>query len=182
MSATEQPILPVPPANPFTAMDVSAILQQHGWVGNATSPEQSAWCERAATLLGPHAPDREALANLLVLIFHYDAGEILTRVESHTVLSRTAAREVLRQVALRLLDGAALTSERLKEIVNVLKEKFDFSSREIFQPLRLALAGQAGEGVLDRVILLLDEAAALPFAAPVKSTRARIVEFCAALD
>jgi len=28
---------------------------------------------------------------------------------------------------------------------------------------------------------LLDDAAALPFAVPVKSTRARILEFCAAL-
>src|SRR5713226_7006179 len=38
------------------------------------------------------------------------------------------------------------------------------------------------EGGLDRVILLLDEAAALPFAVPVKSVRTRILEFCAALD
>ena len=47
---------------------------------------------------------------------------------------------------------------------------------------RLALAGRAGEGELDRVILLLDEAAALSFAAPVKSARVRILEFCSALD
>jgi hypothetical protein len=30
--------------------------------------------------------------------------------------------------------------------------------------------------------LLLDAAAALPFASPVKSARVRILEFCAALD
>ena len=35
---------------------------------------------------------------------------------------------------------------------------------------------------LDRVILLLDDASVLPFAVPVKSVRARILEFCAALD
>jgi glutamyl/glutaminyl-tRNA synthetase len=182
VGAPEQPVLPVREANLFAATDVAAILQKHGWIATQISPEQSTWCERAANLLGPHAPDREALATLLGLIFHYDAGEILTHVESHAVVSRTAAREVLRQAALLLLDGAALTSESFKEIVNVLKEKFDFSSREIFQPLRLALAGRAGDRELDRVILLLDEAAALPFAAPVKSTRTRILEFCAALD
>ena len=45
-----------------------------------------------------------------------------------------------------------------------------------------ALAGRAGDGELDRVILLLDGAAKLPFAVPVKGTRQRMLEFCAALD
>ena len=48
--------------------------------------------------------------------------------------------------------------------------------------VRTALAGRAGEGELDRVILLLDEAARLSFAVPVKSARERILEFCSALD
>jgi hypothetical protein len=39
-----------------------------------------------------------------------------------------------------------------------------------------------GEGELDRVILLLDEAAGAGFAVMVKSARERILEFCAALD
>jgi hypothetical protein len=46
----------------------------------------------------------------------------------------------------------------------------------------LSLAGRPGVGDLDRVILLLDEAAAANFATPVKSVRARIIEFCSALD
>jgi hypothetical protein len=50
----------------------------------------------------------------------------------------------------------------------------------VFQPLRLALAGRAGEGELDRVILLLDDAAGAGFA--VKTARERIIEFCSALD
>jgi len=43
-------------------------------------------------------------------------------------------------------------------------------------------AGRAGEGELDRVILLLDEAAPLGFALRVKTARERILEFCATLD
>jgi len=103
-------------------------------------------------------------------------------VDSHVVLSRYAARDVLRQLALLLLDSAALTSERFKEIITTLKERLDLRGRELFHPLRLALAGRDGDGELDRVILLLDEAAVLSFAHPVKSARARILEFCAALD
>ncbi len=77
---------------------------------------------------------------------------------------------------------AQLDSERFKEIITIMKEGSDLRSRDLFHPIRLALAGKAGEGELDRVILLIDEAAALPFAVPVKSARARILEFCSAFD
>ena len=171
-----------PAANPFTGADVLSILRERGWLVAEPSPEQYAWCERAALMLGGHAADRVALGELLGLVFQYDAREIISKVDSHVVLSRYAARDVLRQVALLLLDGVALTSERFKEIVTVLKESMELRGRELFHPIRLALAGRAGEGELDRVILLLDEAAALSFAVPVKSARARILEFCSALD
>ncbi len=73
-------------------------------------------------------------------------------------------------------------SDRFKELFTLLKEKLEVRGRDLFHPLRLALAGRPGEGELDRVILLLDDAAALPFDPPVKSARTRILEFCAALD
>src|SRR2546422_11593610 len=173
---------PVAAVNPFTAADVVGILRERGWLVAEPSPEQHAWCERAASMLGGHASDRAALADLLGLVFQYDAREIISRVESHVVLSRYAARDVLRQVALLLLDGAPLTSERFKEIVTALKDGMELRGREVFHPIRLALAGRAGEGELDRVILLLDEAAGLAFTVQVKSTRARIIEFCSGLD
>jgi len=173
---------PVAAANPFTPADVLGILRERGWLVGEPTVGQIAWCEHAAAILGGHAPDRAAFADLLGLVFHYDAREIIARVESHVVLSRYAARDVLRQVALLLLDSAPLTSERFKEIVTTLKDGMELRGRELFHPIRLALAGRAGEGELDRVILLLDEAAALSFAVPVKSARNRILEFCSVLD
>ena len=182
MASGEPVNVPAVAANPFIADDVVAILTDHGWLVGQPSPEQVVWCGRAAALLGAHAEDRDALSDLLGLVFHYDAREIIGRVESHVVLSRYAARDVLRQVARMLLDGGPLTTERFHEIVDALKEGLELRGRELFHPLRLALAGRAGEGQLDRVILLLDEAASLAIAAPVKSARARILEFCASLD
>jgi hypothetical protein len=173
---------PVAKANPFAAADVLAILRERGWLVAEASFEHQVWCERAALMLGGHTSDRACLADLLGLVFQYDASEIIARVESHVVLSRYAARNVLREVGLLLLDGVALTSERFKEIVTALKEGMELRGRELFHPIRLALAGRAGEGELDRVILLLDEAAALSFDVAVKSARARILEFCSALD
>jgi nondiscriminating glutamyl-tRNA synthetase len=176
--------LPVASANPFTSDDVLGILCERGCFPPLIQPtdEHNGWCARAAALLGSHAQDNAALADLLGLVFHYDAGELLQSVPSHVVLSRYAARDVLRQLALLLLDGRPLTSDRFKEIITTLKDRMHLRGRELFHPIRLALAGRAGEGELDRVILLLDEAAALPFATPVKSSRTRILEFCAALD
>jgi hypothetical protein len=169
-------------ANPFTPADILAILRERGWLTADASPEIDAWCGHASKILSPQAADRAALAELLTLVFHYDAQQILARVETHEVLARYAARDVLRHLALLLLDGAPLNSERFKEIFAALKEQLKLPGREMLYPMRLALAGRPGDGSLDRVILLLDEAAALPFAVPVKSARTRILEFCAALD
>jgi nondiscriminating glutamyl-tRNA synthetase len=166
----------------WTARDVAEILRAQGWLTGNASPAQVAWCERAAALLGQQVSDRRTLAELLRLVFHYDAHEILAKVETHSVLSRYAARDVLRHLALLLLDGVPLTTDRFKEVINALKDGLGIRSRELFHPIRLALTGRAGEGELDRVILLLDEAAGLSFSAPVKSARERILEFCAALD
>ena len=169
-------------ANPYRSADVLTILRERGWLAGEPTAEHIAWCERAAAMLGGHAADRAALAELLALVFQYDAREIISRADSPVVLSRYAARDVLRQVARLLLEGAPLTSDRFKEVVTALKDGMDLRGRELFHPIRLALAGRAGEGELDRVILLLDEAAALPFAVPVKSARARILEFCSSID
>jgi len=168
--------------NPFHADDVLALLRENQWLLAEPTPEQIVFCERAAALLGHFAEDRIGLAHLLRLVFTYDAAEVLRSTEAHAVLSRYAARDVVRHLALMLLDRGPFTSDRFKEVVTHLKETLEVRGRDLFHPIRLALAGRAGEGELDRVILLVDEAAALPFAVPVKSVRARILEFCAALE
>ena len=92
-------------ANPFTSADVLAILRERSWLTMDPTPEIEAWCEHAAAILGPHAADRAVLTELLTLVFHYAAQEILNCVETHEVLARYAARDVLRHLALLLLDG-----------------------------------------------------------------------------
>jgi hypothetical protein len=171
-----------PHPNPYSATDILTLLHENHWLAGSPTPEQTAWAERAAQLLGHYAEDRAALANLLRPVFHYEAAEILQSPEAQAGISRFAAREVIRHLALLLLDPAPFTSERFKEVATYLKETCGVRSRDLFHPIRLALAGRVGEGELDRVILLLDEAAALPFAVPVKSVRTRILEFCSALD
>jgi|SRR5580704_4087804 hypothetical protein len=168
-------------ANPFTAADVENVLRARGWVSSPEiSAEQSAWCERAAFLLGPQAAEREALAELLRLVFEYNAARAMASVEAHVVMTRYAARDVIRVLARLVLEGGPCTVERFKEIVTVLKEGLDLRGREVLHPLRLALAGRAGEGDLDRVILLVDAAVGAGFA--VKTVRQRMIEFCSALD
>ena len=182
MASPNHPSASAEAVNPFSAADVQVILRERGWLTVDPTSEMDAWCGHAAATLGGHVADRAALADLLSLVFHYDALQILARRETHEVLARYAARDVLRHLALLLLDGAPLNSERFKEIITALKQELELPGRDLLYPLRLALAGRPGDGSLDRVILLLDEAAVLPFAVPVKSAPARILEFCAALD
>ena len=116
------------------------------------------------------------------MIFHYDATEILLAHDSQAVMARSGAREVIRRLANLILDGGGVDSDRFKEIIETMKAATPYRSRELFQPIRLVLAGRSGEGDLDRVILLIDGAAGLEFAVVVKSTRQRMLEFCSALD
>jgi hypothetical protein len=171
-----------PAENQFTATDVAQILRDRRWRTGEFSPNQLAWCEHAAALLGPQSADRAALESLLNLVFHYDAKEILSQVDSHAALSRYAARDALRQLASLLLDPSPLTSDGFRELIDKMKTNLDIRGRELFQTIRLSLAGRTGEGELDRVILLLDEAASANFSTPVKSARTRVIEFCSALD
>jgi hypothetical protein len=171
-----------PPDHNFTGPEVARILHQCAWHSGKFSVAQLAWCERAAALLGPQSSDRAALESLLTLIFHYDANEILAHVDSHAALSRYAARDALRQLASLLLDPAPLTTERFNQVVDAMKSNLDIRGRELFQTIRLSLAGRTGEGELDRVILLLDQASSANFSVPVKTARQRIIEFCSALD
>jgi hypothetical protein len=168
--------------NPRTTADVIAILRENNWLTGDPTPEQLAWADRAAQLLGHYAEVPADLANLLRLVFHYDAVEILHSIDAHAALTRYAARDVIRHLALLLLDPGPFTSERFKQIADELKGKLEVRSRDLFHPIRLCLAGRTGDGELDRVILLLDEASVLPFAVQVKSVRTRILEFCSALE
>lgn len=169
-------------ANRFAAEDAEAILRARGWLAGESCAGVQAWLERAAGLLGRQSETREQLAELLERVFRYDARELLRQPETHMVITRKGARAVLRELALLVLEGGAVDSDRLKAIITALKERLPYRGRELFHTLRLALAGRAGEGELDRVILLLDAAAELPFAVPVKSCRERILEFCSEMQ
>jgi len=178
-----------PAANAWTASDVRAILIEHGWLVVAPSSSSAAssspaetWMADAAAWLGPYAADRDALAELLALVFRYDAREIVASPDAHAVLLRDGVRETIRVLGNEVLAGPAVDSERFKEIVNAVKQRSSASGRPLFHAIRLALAGRAGEGELDRVILLLATAAAAPGLAPVKTARERMLEFCAVLD
>jgi nondiscriminating glutamyl-tRNA synthetase len=171
--------------NRFTAGEVIAILDERGWLAGPAGDQSDAlqaWCARAAELLGPLAADQAALAVLLQPVFAYDARVVLGNSANQDVLSRSGAREVIRELANRILDGGDIDSDRFKQIVAALKLAVPYRSRELFHPIRLVLTGRSGEGYLDRVILLLDPAARLRFAMPVKTNRQRILEFCAALE
>jgi Anticodon binding domain len=177
---------PIALANSFVGADIAGILRERGWL-NASLNEQAdpalqLWLARAAELLGPHCAGRPELADLLGFVFTYDAVAILSDAANQAVLAREGARDVIRELANRILDGGDLDSDRLKEVVDGVKSAVPYRSREMFHPFRVAFAGRSGGGELDRVILLLDAAARLPFAVTVKGTRHRMLEFCAALD
>lgn len=180
--------MPVPRPALFETKEIEGILRERRWLEGEITPEIEEWMRDAASWFGEQTAEnnkeaqheREELAHLLGLIFSYDAAELLKIPENQSILSREGAREVIRELANLVLTRHQIDPQGFREIVDALKKKFGSQGRTIFYTLRLALAGKAGEGELDRVILLLDRAAKLLFRAPVKSTRQRMLEFCAA--
>lgn len=170
----------------FSVEDVRKILVRNGWTVERNekpeTAEEGAWLDRATALLGGQAESEMELEDLLRLVFHYEAAEVLAARGNQDVLTREGGRDVIRELANRVLEGGDVESERFKEIVDELKRTTPWRSRELFQPIRVALAGRAGDGNLDRVILLLDSAAKIGFARPVKGVRQRMIEFCAAFE
>jgi hypothetical protein len=177
-------------ASPFPPEAVREIAARRGWLlGDGTTadqvsaaPARQQWMAEAAQLLGAQSADAAALEALLERVFHYDARENLARPENQAVMAREGARQVLRELASLVLGSDEIGSDRYKEIVAALKERTGRRGQELFHPVRLALAGRAGEGEFDRVILLLDGAARLSWSVPVKGCRERILEFCGAID
>ena len=102
------------------------------------TPRSQAWLARAAELLGPHAADRSALASLLALVFGYDAAAILGDEANQAVLAREGARDVIRELANRILEGGDVDSDRFKEIVEGIKAAVPYRSRAMFHPIRVA--------------------------------------------
>lgn len=180
-----------PKVNPFSARDVEEVLRERRWLGDrlvmpgeapatdGLSAAVEAWMADAAALLGPQCTTHEELAELLERVFEYDARALLQQPETHVVIVREGARAVIRELAGLVLESGAVDSYRFKEIVAALKERLPYRGRELFHPVRLVLAGRAGEGDLDRVVLLLDGAAEAGF--EVKACRERVLEFCSAM-
>jgi len=169
----------------FETKKIEGILRERGWLEGEITPEMEEWMRDAADWLGQQTHQErektpEDLENLLNLIFSYDAAKLLQAPENQAILTREGAREVIRELANLVLTNHQTDPQEFREIVNTLKKRLGSHGRTLFYTLRLALAGKAGEGELDRVILLLDRAAELPFRASVKSTRQRMIEFCAA--
>lgn len=157
-------------------------MRARGWLAGEVAPPLHTWLEHAAQLLGPQCHSEAQLAELLERVFAYDARELLCQPETHVVLTRKGARAVLRELAWLVLEGGAVDSDRLKAMITALKARLPYRGRELFHTLRLALAGRAGDGELDRVILLLDKASQLPFAVRVKSCRERVLELCSTME
>ena len=64
----------------------------------------------------------------------------VARRENQAVLAREGAREVIRELANRVLEGGDIDSDRFKEIIED-ESGVPYRSRAMFHPIRLALAG-----------------------------------------
>ena len=98
----------------------------------------------------PLSPRGITQAELLARRLERHAQEILGRPANQAIVTREGARDVIRGLAAMVLAGPAVDSARYKEIVAELRAATGHQGQKLFYPVRLALAGRAGGGPLDR--------------------------------
>jgi len=134
---------PAVAVNPFTGADVATLLAERGWAVGELSTEHITWCERAAAILGVHAADRDALAEMLGLVFHYDSREILGRVESHACC-RVMGHGCFAAACAAFVGGQRAEFRSIQGDYYFAQGEFRYAGAGIVHPIRLALAGRAG--------------------------------------
>jgi len=95
---------PVAAANPYHCGDVLIILHERGWLTVSLRSENRPGANVLLSMLGGHAADGAALADLLRLVFYMTRAKSFPGGKPRRA-SRYAARKWCRQVALMLLDG-----------------------------------------------------------------------------
>src|SRR5690348_8438000 len=112
--------------SPFHASDVESILRARGWLTVPSTLELESWMRDAADWLGMQAASHSEVANdqrervtcCLSRELSYDAGRVMELRENQATMASEGARETVRELANRVMQGSEIDSARLREIID----------------------------------------------------------------
>ena len=79
------------------------------------------------------------------------------------------------------LENGELSQNRLREVLEQVKQVTHPKGQNLFHPIRVALTGTPSGPQLDRLIPLIEAGSQLELPRPIKSCRSRLLEFHQAL-
>jgi glutamyl-tRNA synthetase len=140
---------------------------------------RKAWFGRLLALLLPAVDHLDQLPLKAAPIFVFDPAAARANEENAAVLAADSARTVLGELAHHArTHNDSVTPEDFKAWMNEIKAATGIKGKELFHPVRIAITGAHSGPEFDKLIPLIEDAAALGL--PVPGVRERIEQFAGA--
>ena len=134
------------------------------------------WFARLLALFVPAVDHLDQLPDESACVFGFDLEAARANQENAALLAVDSARTVLAELASHIrAHHGAVTSEAFKAWMNEIKTATGIKGKDLFHPVRIALTGAHSGREMDKLLPLIEEAAALGLGAT--SVRERIARF-----
>ena len=137
---------------------------------------RKAWFDRLLALLLPAVDRLDQLPSKAAPILHFDPAAARRDGENAAILNADSARTVLGELASHARTHTEyVTAEDFKAWMNSIQAATGIKGKDLFHPVRIALTGAHSGREFEKIIPLIEDAAALGL--PVPGVRERIERF-----
>ncbi|MEO5935984.1 MAG: glutamate--tRNA ligase, partial [Terriglobales bacterium] len=157
-----------------------------GFLPDSLDAATSAWFATVIALVAPSVDKLEELPARAAMFFQFDPQAAIAAPDNAEVMAWEKTAAVIAAFAQcvaaeRAGEGAALTAERFKAIVNEVKAETGAKGKELFHPIRIAITGSHSGPEFDKLIPMIEAGSRLQLPTHVLSVRERVERFAAAL-
>ncbi len=155
-----------------------------GWLPDAQGSDAiENWFQQLLALFVPAVDQLDQLPQKAEFLFQFDPAAAIANEENAALLASEAARNVLREFAVRIAAlPAPITAEAFKTVMNEVKTASGAKGKDLFHPVRIALTGTHSGPEFDKLVPLIESGSQLPLPTPIASVHQRTKQFLAALQ
>jgi nondiscriminating glutamyl-tRNA synthetase len=147
--------------------------------GFGLGADSRAWLAKVNALLLPSVNKLDELPERAALFFRFDPKAALANPDNAEVMNAPTASTVIDAFAARIQaeEPGPITAERFKLIVKDVQKETGVKGKDLYHPIRTMLTGSHSGPEFDKIIPLLEEAAALTLPVHVPGVRERVSRF-----
>jgi len=147
--------------------------------GFGLGDDSRAWLAKVTALLVPSVNKLDELPERAALFFAFDVDRALAEPDNAEVLKAPTTSSVINAFSARIAAEAPgpITSERFKAIIKEVQKETSVKGKDLYHPIRTMLTGSHSGPEFDKLVPLMEEAAALTLPIHVPAIRERVSGF-----